>query len=50
MWNRQREAEMAREILAEVGEDTTAPNRNPPEVPEVANVEKVLLPAADAAE
>jgi ATP-binding cassette subfamily B protein len=30
MWNRQREAQMAREILAEVGEDTGAPNRNPP--------------------
>ena len=34
MWNRQREAQMAREILAEVGEDgePIAPNRNPPEV------------------
>ncbi|HUD87891.1 MAG TPA: ATP-binding cassette domain-containing protein, partial [Xanthobacteraceae bacterium] len=30
MWNRQREAQMAREILAEVGEDTGAPNRNLP--------------------
>jgi ATP-binding cassette subfamily B protein len=46
MWNRQREAQMAREILAEVGEapDMTAPNRNPPEV------EDDLLPAADAAD
>lgn len=30
MWNRQREAEAAREKLAEVGDDATAPNRNPP--------------------
>src|SRR5271163_2959063 len=32
MWNRQREAQVAREILAEVGEDgePIAPNRNPP--------------------
>jgi len=44
MWNRQREAQMAREILAEVGEDAAAPNRNPPEV------QDELLPAADAAE
>jgi ATP-binding cassette subfamily B protein len=50
MWNRQREAQMAREILAEVGEDTTAPNRNPPEVPEVPKVDEELLPAVDAAE
>ena len=32
MWNRQREAEAARETLALVGEDDTAPNRNPPTV------------------
>jgi hypothetical protein len=36
---------MAREILAEVEEDTPAPNRNPPEVEE-----EELAPAADAAE
>jgi ATP-binding cassette, subfamily B, heavy metal transporter len=48
MWNRQREAQMAREILAEVGDDVAvAPNRNPPDVPEI---EKELLPAVDAAE
>jgi ATP-binding cassette subfamily B protein len=34
MWNRQREAEAAREKLALVGDDTTAPNRNPPPVKE----------------
>jgi len=44
MWNRQREAEKARETLARVGEDDVAPNRNPPPVAEV-------VPApADAAE
>ena len=30
MWNRQREAEAAREKLAEVEDDGAAPNRNPP--------------------
>ncbi len=49
MWNRQREAQMAREILAEVGEEAAAPNRNPPEAAAEAD-EKELLPAADAAE
>jgi ATP-binding cassette, subfamily B, heavy metal transporter len=46
MWNRQREAQIAREILAEVGEDDepVAPNRNPPSVGDD------LVPAADAAE
>ncbi len=46
MWNRQREAQIAREILAEVGEDDepVAPNRNPPPVGDD------LVPAADAAE
>ena len=48
MWNRQREAQMAREILAEVGDDTAAPNRNPPSVE--AAVEQELVPTADAAE
>jgi ATP-binding cassette, subfamily B, heavy metal transporter len=47
MWNRQREAAKARELLAEVGDDGTAPNRNPPGVSEV---EEELLPTADAAE
>jgi ATP-binding cassette, subfamily B, heavy metal transporter len=48
MWNRQREAQIAREILAEVGDDASAPNRNPPDA--AALEEKVLIPAADAAE
>jgi ATP-binding cassette, subfamily B, heavy metal transporter len=44
MWNRQREAQMARDILAEAEAEKVAPNRSPPEVDEE------LLPAADAAE
>ena len=48
MWNRQREAQMAREILAEVGDEAAAPNRNPPALPDEPDAE--LLPAADAAE
>ncbi len=47
MWNRQREAEKARELLAEVGEDDTAPNRNPPGVADDA---EEIVPTADAAE
>jgi ATP-binding cassette, subfamily B, heavy metal transporter len=52
MWNRQREAQKAREILAEVGDDTAAPNRNPPEdsAERDAELAQELLPAADAAE
>jgi ATP-binding cassette subfamily B protein len=46
MWNRQREAEMAREILQETGEDEPlAPNRNPPEAQS-----EDLVTTADAAE
>jgi ATP-binding cassette subfamily B protein len=37
MWNRQREAEEARERLARAGEDQTAPNRNPPPVQDAIN-------------
>ena len=50
MWNRQREAEMAREILAEVEEAPAAPNRDPPTVEETDEAEQELVPAADAAE
>ncbi len=35
MWNRQREAEAARERLALVAEDEVAPNRNPPQIGEM---------------
>jgi len=45
MWNRQREAQMAREKLAEVEEINAAPNRNPPDLPDAD-----LVAAADAAE
>jgi len=50
MWNRQREAQLARDILAEVGDDGAAPNRNPPPLPEAPEPRPDLLPAADAAE
>jgi ATP-binding cassette, subfamily B, heavy metal transporter len=50
MWNRQREAQLARDILAEVGDDGAAPNRNPPQLPEDSEPRPDLLPAADAAE
>jgi ATP-binding cassette subfamily B protein len=50
MWNRQREAQLAREILAEVGDEDTAPNRNPPELPVERDAEPELMPTADAAE
>jgi ATP-binding cassette subfamily B protein len=50
MWNRQREAQMAREILAGVDDAAAAPNRNPPELPDGQGVETELLPTADAAE
>ena len=47
MWNRQREAQLAREILEETEEEPSAPNRNPPRVPEAP---EELMPTADAAE
>ncbi len=49
MWNRQREAEAAREKLAEVEDPVVAPNRDPPEVAEAAS-EPVVIERADAAE
>jgi ATP-binding cassette, subfamily B, heavy metal transporter len=51
MWNRQREAEAARETLALIGEEglTGAPNRNPPLAEEASLTEDAVLPA-DAAE
>jgi len=50
MWNRQREAQMAREILAEADDEAAAPNRNPPELSDQADAEADLLPSANAAE
>ena len=50
MWSRQREAQFARDILAEVGDDNAAPNRNPPQLPDEHDERPDLLPAADAAE
>ncbi len=54
MWNRQREAEEARERLARAGDDESAPNRNPPPVDdplaEAADPPPPLTVPADAAE
>ena len=52
MWNRQREAEEARERLARVAEEEVAPNRNPPPVEDlIVTPEPPPLEApADAAE
>jgi len=50
MWNRQREADRARELLAEVDDAAAAPNRNPPQVADETEAPPELLPTADAAE
>ncbi len=55
MWNRQREAEEAREKLARADEDESAPNRNPPPVEDeiIEAASKPLprsFPEIDAAE
>jgi ATP-binding cassette subfamily B protein len=50
MWNRQREAQMARQILAEVDDDPAAPNRNPPDAAVEQGAVAEPLPAVDAAE
>jgi ATP-binding cassette subfamily B protein len=54
MWNRQREAEEAREKLARAGEDDDiAPNRNPPPVDDAISIAAAAVPLeapADAAE
>jgi ATP-binding cassette subfamily B protein len=48
MWNRQREAEEARELLARVGEDEAQPNRNPPPVEDAGAEEPPADSDADA--
>jgi ATP-binding cassette, subfamily B, heavy metal transporter len=50
MWSRQREAEEARERLARVADDGSAPNRNPPEVEEAPVPMPDVITPADAAE
>jgi ATP-binding cassette, subfamily B, heavy metal transporter len=53
MWNRQREAEEAREKLARAGEGEAAPNRNPPPVTDDTIAAAPIAPLeapADAAE
>jgi ATP-binding cassette subfamily B protein len=52
MWNRQREAEAAREKLAQVADEPAAPNRNPPPVSDAVTPEPLtanaITPAAAA--
>ncbi len=49
MWNRQREAEEAREKLARAGDEAVAPNRNPPAIEEpAAEPARLAAPAAAA--
>jgi ATP-binding cassette, subfamily B, heavy metal transporter len=48
MWNRQREAEEAREKLARVADDERAPNRNPPVIDEPVAERPEIEPAAAA--
>ena len=50
MWNRQREAEEAREKLARVADDGRAPNRNPPVIDEPRPQPAEIEAAAAAAE
>ena len=51
MWNRQREAEAAREKLAQIGDENDAPNREPPSVDDElvtpAAVERITPAAAE---
>src|SRR5438270_2199407 len=49
MWNRQREAEAAREKLALIEEDAVAPNRNPPPVDDPAITAEPAAPDLPAA-
>ncbi len=46
LWNRQREAEAAREKLALIGEEAAAPNRNPPTVEDVLGAAAIESAAA----
>lgn len=48
MWNRQREAQEAREKLAQAGENDLAPNRNPPTVEEDISDEEDIAPRTPA--
>jgi ATP-binding cassette subfamily B protein len=48
MWNRQREAEEAREKLARVDEAKAAPNRNPPQVDDPAIAAEPAAPDVNA--
>jgi ATP-binding cassette subfamily B protein len=49
MWNRQREAEEAREKLARAADEPAAPNRNPPPVADAAGPAEPIAPDVPAA-
>jgi ATP-binding cassette subfamily B protein len=49
MWNRQREAEEAREKLARAEQEKAAPNRNPPQVDDPAIAAEPAAPDVSAA-
>jgi len=49
MWNRQREAEEAREKLARAEQEKAAPNRNPPQVDDPAIAAEPVAPDVSAA-
>jgi len=49
MWNRQREAEEAREKLARAGDEPAAPNRNPPPVADAVITADPIAPDVPAA-
>ena len=49
MWNRQREAEEAREKLARAADEPAAPNRNPPPVADAAVLVEPIAPDVPAA-
>ena len=49
MWNRQREAEEAREKLARAADEPAAPNRNPPPVADAAGLAEPIAPDVPAA-
>jgi ATP-binding cassette subfamily B protein len=48
MWNRQREAEQARELLARAGDNEAQPNRNPPVLEEAEAETEQAAADADA--
>ncbi|HEU0081420.1 MAG TPA: hypothetical protein VFQ87_00990, partial [Bradyrhizobium sp.] len=48
MWNRQREAQEARERLAQIADENEAPNREPPPIDDSPVDDPLVTPAAAA--